>query len=237
MNTQSQFSSIPPTPQFEPLAEFANIEELPESWRKFRLKNPNFFAIRSEGKASGAPGFYSEWLYLDAEKWSDFDSYLKGQSVPVLLWLRSLLRAVWTRNDADGGCLSALYGMKAIAGLPGLSNEMLASSPLIQGIPLNASLLTNGQFWLQPGKPIVNGVTGEITWLFPSDFQQCIYELMRCRWRAKTCPQCGKYFVAEKTAQTFCSEQCVHMVKINRALNYWHREGNAKRKAKAKESK
>ena len=71
---------------------------------------------------------------------------------------------------------------------------------------------------LPPGKPIVDGRTGEIIWEFPSEFQQALYELMKNRRRARTCRQCGRYFIADKTAQAFCSTGCAGDAKRATAL-------------------
>ena len=61
------------------------------------------------------------------------------------------------------------------------------------------------------------------------DLQQAVYELMQCRWRAKVCPICGKYFIAAKTATQYCSTKCTTEAKNRRSLNWWTRKGSAKR--------
>lgn len=88
---------------------------------------------------------------------------------------------------------------------------------------------------LPQGRPVINGVTGEIHWDFGCTIQQAVYELMHERWRAKICPMCGKFFVAMKTAHKFCSPRCSGEEKRKRALKYWNDTGSKLRsEAKAR---
>lgn len=82
---------------------------------------------------------------------------------------------------------------------------------------------------LPPGRPIVDGVTGAITWKFGCTLQQSVYELMQQRWRAMVCPECGKFFLADKTRQIYCSSTCFGEMKRKQALDYYHRKGRAER--------
>lgn len=82
---------------------------------------------------------------------------------------------------------------------------------------------------LPPGRPIVDGVSGEITWEFGCALQQSVFELMQQRWRAMVCPECGKFVLADKTRQTYCSSACSGAAKRKRALDYWNRKGSADR--------
>ena len=87
------------------------------------------------------------------------------------------------------------------------------------------------------GTPVVDGNTGIITWSFGCPLQRAVYDLMRDRWRAMICPNCGKYFVADKTAQRYCSPECYREEKGMKALDYWNRIGRAARQAKALRAK
>ena len=87
------------------------------------------------------------------------------------------------------------------------------------------------------GTPVVDGNTGTITWSFGSLFQRALYDLMQDRWRAMVCPNCGRYFVADKTAQRYCSSECYLEKKGMKALDYWNRIGRAAREAKALRAK
>ena len=220
------------------LEHFANIGEEPEDWREFQLKHPKFFSMDNHAGTAEAVSDASEWLYSDAERWTQYHPDLKDQSVPTLLWYRDLLRMVWVSEDPDGVCLSALYGMRGKANSPVPLKKYVTRHLSSPGGPLNPAALVNDEtHGLKPGEPTVDGASGRITWAFTCEFQQSVYELMQNRWRTKICPQCGRYFVAMRTAQAFCSPRCVSQAKKKRDLDYWIREGDARRKAKTKENK
>lgn len=123
--------------EFQALADFANMGDKPDDWRKFRLKCPHFFR--------DLLGLY---IYRSAEEWSrmaklpdtdpesiyeykynnyylppngrdspDFKKYdfvpirVRDTRPPLLLW-RNFLRAVWRRRDEDGWYLRCLLNGK-----------------------------------------------------------------------------------------------------------------------------
>jgi protein-arginine kinase activator protein McsA len=87
---------------------------------------------------------------------------------------------------------------------------------------------------LGKGELQVDGLSGQIRWRFECEFQRSLYELMQCRWRAKVCEQCGRFFVALKTAQRFCSARCTEDTKRKRVLTWWNAEGKQRRAKKAR---
>ena len=88
------------------------------------------------------------------------------------------------------------------------------------------------------GRPIIDGRTGAITWEFGCPFQRAVYDLMQDRWRAMVCPQCHKYFIADKTAQKFCSSRCWGDKKAEQMREYYHQKGKIERqRRKTKRSK
>jgi hypothetical protein len=195
--------------QFEALAAFANLEASQRDWDKLRLMHPEIFS--------------EHWLFTGSEEWAiglgDDDpshhySLRSGEARAILdrrLRYRDCLRSVWSGNDREGRSLRILYGFDLMEqeAMMGMSDP--APGPLL------------------PGKPIVDGLTGEISWEFPLEFQRTLYELMKNRWKAKICPQCGRYFIADKTAQVFCSTGCSGDAKRARSLEYFNREGRARR--------
>jgi len=195
---------------FDALAAFANMGDSQADWDKLRLMHPEMFS--------------EQWLLTDDEKYhlglfEDDPSRVRpmssGEAKALLhrrLRYRDCLRSVWSGNDREGTNLRILYGFGFIE-----PDEIPSGSPLIGDEPLS------------PGKPIVDGITGEILWEFPSEFQQAIYELNKNRRRRKTCPQCGRYFIADKPAQAYCSTGCAGDSKKATALEYYNREGRARR--------
>ena len=208
--------------QFEALAAYANMGDSPEDWRKFRRKNPRFF--------------WDESLYENAEVWL-------AQTLPPnlpytttrLLLHRDHLRRVWAGIDRKGESLSILYGFEKKLNPVEPTNAEFGVPHQRHPLLLDFRALTDREEtrgMMPEGEPIVNGVSGEIVWHFRSEFQQTLFELMRIRWRAKICTQCGKYFVADKTAQTYCSTNCAEDSHRARQNDYWRRLGNENRKAR-----
>jgi hypothetical protein len=217
---------------FDALAAFANLAELPKSWHAFRTHHPHFFPTLASGIKQQGFENVSSWLYASAEQWANLDPDTKGSCVPPLLFYRDRLRAVWTRNDPKADSLKFLLGFEKETN-PARFGQMLMMPLIIPGQPLTPKEQTTVA-GIPQGKPSVNGVTGEIEWEFTCELQQSLYELMKDRWRAKQCPNCGKYFVATKTAQVYCSTECYQEVKRKTSLDYWRREGSARRESKTK---
>jgi hypothetical protein len=219
------------------LESFANLGETPEDWKRFRLKWPDFF-----------PRDLSEWFFEFAEYWARFfQDYPEARArvKPPLLFYRDRLRMVWSGDDHKGVFLKLLLGFEREVKNNSAFN--VPSSLFVPSVPFTPKGTDNLQIGtfipgqppdpdqqttiagLPPGKPIVNGVTGAITWEFGCTLQQSVYELMQQRWRAMVCPECRKFFLADKTRQVYCSSACFGEMKRKRALNYWNRKGSAER--------
>jgi hypothetical protein len=204
--------------------------------KRFRLKWPDSF-----------PDHLTEWFYRQAESWVSWSQYapsLKTRQKPPLLFYRDCLRKVWNGNDHEGVFLKVLLGFELeVRNREVLNISMLFSSvgcwekdgqrimtSLIPGQSLDPDKQTSIA-GLPPGRAIVNGVTGAITWEFGCTLQQSVHELMQQRWRAMVCPECTKFFLADKTRQVYCSSACFGEMKRKRALDYWNRKGsNARHK-------
>lgn len=221
---------------FEALAAYANMGDHPEDWKKFHLMYPDFFPVKSGFNREGFENL-TTWMYWFAEEWhKDLSAF---PVVPPLLWYRNRLRSVWARTDQSGYALAVLLGfekeaVKIASEYPGeIAFETIARPSLVPG----QQARKEESHGLPPGRPLINGVTGSVTWEFGCNIQQAVYELMLERWRTKICPMCGKFFVAMKTAQKLCSARCSGDAKRQRALNYWNQTGKKLRSAAQKESR
>ena len=76
--------------------------------------------------------------------------------------------------------------------------------------------------------------SGEFHYFPRTDFQSAVYLLFRQSWRAKLCIGCGRYFIADKPPQLYCSTKCHGKVKRKRNLEWWNQEGSQRRKKKSK---
>jgi hypothetical protein len=62
-----------------------------------------------------------------------------------------------------------------------------------------------------------------------TQFRLAFYLLFRQSWRARQCPRCGRYFVADKPPQRYCSSRCYGAAKQQRDLYYWRTVGAQRR--------
>jgi len=211
------------------LEAYANLGDTPDHWKRFRLKYPDFF-----------PESLTDWLYTFAEaNYEKFKDIPAARSLvkPPLLFYSDRLRLVWSHNDPTGANLKFLYGLEKDANAMNTGAALImpgrivgkSIQPAIPGQPRDKDEQTTVA-GLPSGRPIVNGITGAIEWGFGCIFQQSIYDLMQQRWRAMVCPECGKFFLADKSHQKFCSTACFGEVKRKRALGYWNAKGSEDRR-------
>jgi hypothetical protein len=228
--------------QFSELEAFANLGETVDDWMQFRKAYPDFFP-RTPWK-SELPGFRSctDWVYTSAVKW---DRMMHGKPAELrklmptpLLWYRERLRAVWARNDPDGIDLMILCGFEREGLAKGWSRGCPRSGILISVPtaldPLTVDLEEYPSYGgLPAGEHIVNVNTNKISWQSGCRFRELVSKLMQeQRWRAMVCPECPKFFVADKFAQKYCSPRCSAEYKIKYARDRWNLKGNAERKAR-----
>lgn len=217
--------------RLDALERFANMKNGSEDWTRFRVIYPDFF-----------PENLSKWLYESASAWErkiDANPEAIGIIKPPLLFYRDHLRQVWGGTDPEGLSLKLLLGFELevkhqlgdlpiMSGWPVKERGKWIFKTIIPGQPLDERQQTTIG-GLPPGRPIVDGVAGTITWGFGCELQQSVYELMQCRWRAKICPECGKFFLANKTRQTYCSPRCCGERKRKKQLEYWRSKGRPER--------
>lgn len=78
--------------------------------------------------------------------------------------------------------------------------------------------------------------TGTVRYTFHTDFQWAVWRFFRESWRAKVCPQCSRYFIADKPAQAYCSPKCSNQAHLASAVRWWKEKG-ASRRAQRREGK
>jgi len=211
--------------QLEALAAFANMGDEPEEWRKFGLKFPRFFPDKS--------------LYESASRWlaQTLEPFLPYTTTRLLLY-RDHLRRVWAGNDQKGESLTILYGFEKKLNPVEPKDPKFGEPRKMHPLFLSGKTLLDEEWYggmLPEGEPVVDGISGEILWKFGSEFQQSLYELMRVRWRAMICLQCGRYFIADKTAQKYCSTNCSDEAKLARSNEHWRKKGRFNRQARKEE--
>jgi hypothetical protein len=153
---------------------------------------------------------------------------------------RDILREVWERGSNSG--VAVLLGtdeeaVKIINREPGAKPGALDG--ILQGYEtaLATSVAKIPSNYLTAASRVKpNWSTGTFRYEPDTDFRRSVFELFRQSWRAKVCPHCGKYFVANKTAQRYCLAKCYGSAKRERDLEFWRNVGSNRRKErKAKE--
>lgn len=183
--------------------------------------------------------------------WEGRDVAWTSEAQPLFIFYRDLLRRFWTRDPAyvqKGSYVNLLFG--AVRDLPLIAAGQVApmsleSEPPIAELdrviaPLRTSfpLLSGRNFpyvpvaWFLP-----DWNTGVVRFISQTDFQRAIWLLFGESWRAKVCPSCSAYFIAEKAAQLYCSIACSNAAHQSSALRWWRSKGARRRAALTKKSK
>jgi hypothetical protein len=74
--------------------------------------------------------------------------------------------------------------------------------------------------------------SGRVEYASRTDFQRSVWLLFGESWRAKVCPRCSTYFLAQKSAQLYCSVSCSSATHRASSLNWWKQKGSQKRAAR-----
>lgn len=162
------------------------------------------------------PQFLPDVAFVGAANWNFEGSSPKSR--PPIYWFRNAVRSVWSGADANGALLNCLLGIDSDFSLLRDWDDSIRGGATI----------------LSPARPRAHWQSGEITLAFNIDFQRALFALMKDHWRAKVCPECSRYFIANKTAQAYCSSECYGESKRKRALSWWRRAGSANRTKAAK---
>jgi len=268
--------------EYQALEDFANLGDTPDDVQKFRKKSSGFFPNEKtewiyrnaefwmtfsnlpERRPDNYRGIFRRVLPaadspMTTEAWADMARELRGtlrSCRPPLLWYRTLLRAVWRREDPDGSCLRHLLGFDADR-IPFPGEEDTELEPLslfmwkehpekkphpvtINGITFEIRQKeTDTIAGLPYGTPVVDGNTAIISWEFGCQFQRAVYDLMQDRWRAKVCSwrKCRRYFIADKVMRKYCQEKCYWARKDEQANAYYYRTARAARQEKTLRAK
>jgi len=145
-----------------------------------------------------------------------------------VLEYRNGLRMLWR---GDGGPRFPRACAKHLEFLLGLRG--VGETPFVAyGPPPSASHVTLPGTTLMP-----DWWSGKFQLFCARDFPRAICLLWEERWRAKTCEDCQRYFVAAKPATKFCSLKCAGDARRKRDLDYWHQHGKEKRAERRAEAK
>lgn len=150
----------------------------------------------------------------------------------LFLYYREALRHVWgrsamksTRRD-DADFLLGLPGSGGHDPSSFLRAERIfrAACPPVAYLHRAAYLKTDWE-------------SGNFIYTTTNNFQRAFYLLFRESWRARVCPICYIYFIAEKPRQKFCSPSCSIRSRLQSNLDWYYREGAERRRRIARKRK
>jgi hypothetical protein len=206
---------------FQGLESFANLGDSFQVYLEFVKKWPTFFPAEVRDINTGEPlGFlldHSCHLLVKFMRdylrrvWRSEDEALKQQVPRILLGLTA---------DTAKGSMQQLdsqtdFAFKALLGNVSNRSDAALSHPVIS----------------------IDWIKGEFSYSPLNDFQHAVYLLFRENWRARSCSQCRRLFVAGKPAQLYCSVVCSVAARQRRDRDLWKMRGAAKRKARQNQLK
>lgn len=216
------------------LEGFVNVGDGLEDFLAFGRQNPEFFPIQVLDGATRSdnplppPSVQGTSFRVEGEKriWHKVLSWSPACHNLAVFYRDILRRACWPtvpqHNDVfTGDTFLILLGIDPPAGIGDWVDAFQAirdSYPLAKADAPQFSRLQ------------ADWKTGTFEYAPDNDFQRAVYILFREGWRAKTCVQCSRRFIANKPVQSYCSTNCAGEAKRERNLAWWNRDGKKWRK-------
>lgn len=148
----------------------------------------------------------------------------------LFLCYRDTLRRVWEHDKrsiecGDTGFLLGIYGFS------GRFPQRFKDALRVLGHP-------SAEAWQLPGRAVLwpDWETGHVSYSSQNNFQRAFYFLFREHWRARVCPLCKLYFVAQRPRQKFCSLSCSSRSRLQSNLGWWNRVGAARRRKQSQKA-
>jgi hypothetical protein len=211
---------------------FVNLGDSLDEYKKFGSDYSKFFPLRVVDGFTPKNLAWDPACHLLALYYRDYLRALwRGQyrngTLTVLLDLTpsfSFVAQLWLATTKGDLKLASLPATTQIPGFHDVKRASEALAAIRAAYPYASIEAPPG---IQP-----DAATGTLKYEPANDFQAAVYILFRAIWKAKICPQCGRYFVAGKQAQLYCSVQCHASVNRERDRQFWKRKGNSLRKTR-----
>jgi hypothetical protein len=178
-----------------------------DSWKDYRDLSkawPTFWPVNIEGRNRSVSR-----KAPDSLNWRD-------EGHQLFHFYRNTLRSNWTRNpqtSTNGKYINMLFGLD-------LPDERVKKC--FAAFEYSAATTS---FYPEWGAGVIRFVSN-------TDFQRAIWLLFCESWRAKICPSCSTYFIAEKSAQTYCGISCGNRAHRSNSLKWWRAKGANRRAAR-----
>jgi hypothetical protein len=201
---------------FQGLENFANFGNSFAEYRTFAQEWPTFCPVEVRSKKTNEPmGFLLDQTY----HW-------------VTKGMRDYLRRVWRSEDRalEQQVPCVLLGLNTVTAKKNTEDFGSPADLVFESQLVNLTTRKN----VYPVSPVisVDWIRGEFSYSPLNDFQRAVYLLFRESWRARSCSQCMRLFVAGKPAQLYCSTRCSGAARRQRDRELWKTIGAAKRRAR-----
>lgn len=241
---------------FSGLEAFANLSEDLEDYHQLALKWPTFWPV--DIFSDDPDETYEE--FKERNSWyaakvtrKMFEGRERGKLINwsdechlLALIVSEMLQKIWANDDASR-CLAILLGIGA--SMPELA--LTASMDVFWGkdTPEDDPDRMLIDAWIaikqhhEMAHPRVTSelrpdwIRGSVEYESANDFQLALFLLMKESWRARVCPECDRCYVADKSAQRYCSGTCYLAVKQRRDLEYWKTKGITRRAQRKEQTK
>ena len=202
---------------FSRLEGFANLGDALEDFRAFFTEYPSFQPVQFyDFRKRGTPQerqpvvWRPEFHRLSLE-FRDMlrEVWMSGRSLGVLLGTDAQAWKVINRSTQP-------TAMQRI-----LDSHKVALQKAMRAIPTN--------YFAVPSEIRPDWRAGSFQYEADTDFRRAVYLLFKQSWRAKACLRCGRYFIADKPPQLYCSTKCYGQAKQDRDRDYWRNVGSERR--------
>jgi hypothetical protein len=216
------------------LASFANLEDSIKEYRIFAKEWPTFWPVEIIDSEDDNflkwpdSGHKMALLFRDCLRrlWRSDPMWREDESLPLLMGTSD-----WFLGYTDQQVVDNLHGESSQDSQSLLHPWSAWGRPLKELLKIHPGALFFGAS-LRP-----SWKAGDFIYRPANEFQCAVYLLFKEKWRARVCALCGKYFVADKPPQLYCSTKCYGAAKRKRDLVWWKREGAKNRKARANKAR
>lgn len=219
----SQRASLDTQLLFAGLEAFANLGDSIEEYRTFASAYPTFWPVELRNRAN------------KTLEWGTSEEFRQ-----LAITFRDRLRYIWQgqENAHYGEALKTLLGLNMGTTAEGHfeRDEDHVYVALRHFIEIFVERSHPGYKLVLP-EITVEWKRGEFSYQPLNDFQRAVYALWRESWRARSCPECGRLFIAAKPPQLYCSTSCSNAARRKRDLALWRARGDARRRKRRAQSK
>ena len=190
------------------LERFVNSDDSAENYSKLSQLSPTFWPISMDDENQNSIAWIPEAHSL----------FIHYRDVLRVLWARQFPFLDESRTDRANSTNGTFVNQ--VLGLVAPEAQIQRAFPNRRlGPPMTSSFLPE---W----------GAGMVRFISRNDFQRAVWLLFQESWRAKLCAMCGRYFIAAKPAQGYCSPKCSNQAHRSGSSRWWKEKGAENRKTR-----